>query len=345
VFALAAGPPQREGGSAGDRPAGVPREAAREAGAAGQRAGAVAGIPGLRFEPTGLTLLRPFEKDKVPVVLVHGLWSGPWSWAKAVEELEADPTLSARYQFWTYGYSTGDPILYSSHLLRQNLRAALRTFDPDGTNQAFERMVLVGHSMGGLLVKVMVQDSKTRLWEFFSTLPFEKLSGPPEDRELARQVLFFEPEPGVRRVVFIATPHRGSHLDHGALHLLGRRLVRVDDPLRRSFDRLVASNGREHLSPTFRNGLPSSVDQLKWEHPELMTLDALGVSPTVKLHSVIADERTPPRPGGTDGIVPYASSHLEVATSEALVHGTHLCQDNPRVIAELKRILAEHLRP
>src|SRR6478672_10458683 len=64
----------------------------------------VAGL--LRYEPTGLSLLRPYRRGRVPVVFVHGLWSGPWSWAPMVEALEADPDLRDRYQFWTFGYST-----------------------------------------------------------------------------------------------------------------------------------------------------------------------------------------------------------------------------------------------
>ena len=65
-----------------------------------------------RFEPTGLSLIRPCRPGKIPVVLIHGLWSNPWSWARMIGELEADATLRDRYQFWTFGYSTGDPIPY-----------------------------------------------------------------------------------------------------------------------------------------------------------------------------------------------------------------------------------------
>ena len=67
-----------------------------------------------RFEPTGLSLLRPYQRGKIPVVFVHGLWANPWSWSRMIESLEADAALRDRYQLWTFGYSTGDPIPYSA---------------------------------------------------------------------------------------------------------------------------------------------------------------------------------------------------------------------------------------
>ena len=159
-----------------------------------------------RYEPTGLSLLRPYRRGRVPVVFVHGLWSSPWSWAPMVEALEADPALRDRYQFWTFGYSTGDPIPYSAWLLRRDLDEVRRKFDPDGTDAAFDRMVVVGHSMGGLLAKMMVQDSGTRLWRLVSDRPFEELAGDPEDRDLFRRAL--SSSPGRRSAAWSSSPRR-----------------------------------------------------------------------------------------------------------------------------------------
>ena len=111
----------------GPTDAGAP--AARRTPSPARPAPAVADL--LRYEPTGLSLLRPYARGKVPVVFVHGLWSSPWSWQRMIGELEADPSLGDRYQFWTFGYSTGDPIPHSAVLLRRDLDEVRRKLDPE----------------------------------------------------------------------------------------------------------------------------------------------------------------------------------------------------------------------
>jgi pimeloyl-ACP methyl ester carboxylesterase len=300
----------------------------------------VAGL--FRFEPTGLSLLQPYRRGLVPVVLIHGLWSNPWSWSAMVEALEADPALRDRFQFWTFGYSTGDPIPYSAWLLRHDLDEVRRKFDPDRTDAAFDRTVVVGHSMGGLLAKMMVQDSGPRLWRLVSDRPFEELAGDPEDRALFHSALFFKPRSEVRRVVFIATPHRGSRVNRGRLEQLGTRLVRLQEPLRESFGRLTARNGPAFFNGRMREGLPTSIDELEWGSSILMALSELALAADVESHSIIADRHDPPRAGGGDGLVSYESAHLDGVASESLVSSGHLCQAHPAVIREVRRILAEH---
>jgi len=295
-----------------------------------------------RYEPTGLSLLQPYRRGQIPVVFVHGLWSNPWSWSPMVEVLEADVELRDRYQFWTFGYSTGDPIVYSASLLRRDLDEVRQKFDPDKSDTAFEQMVVVGQSMGGLLAKMMVQDSGTRLWQLVSDRPVDQLAGDPEDRDLFRRALIFKPRLEVRRVVFIATPHRGSRVAQGYLERLGSQLVRLPEPLSASYGRLLARNGPAFFKERLRKGLPTSIDELEWGSPILLGLFELGLPAEVKAHSIIADRRDPPRAGGSDGLVPYDSAHLDGVASESLVSSGHLCQDNPAVIREVRRILAEH---
>jgi hypothetical protein len=259
-----------------------------------------------------------------------------------IRELEADASIAERYQFWTFGYSTGDPLPYSAWLLRQAIEQSRAKFNRDSSDPAFDRMVLVGHSMGGLLAKMMVQDSKSRLWGLLSNRPFEQLAGEPEDVKLLRDGIFFKPIREIRRVIFIATPHRGSKIDDGPIKGLGAQLVRVTDPLRAAYDRLKRQNGPDFFIPPFRIGLPTSIDELKWQSPFLLTLCDPVLGPKVPFHSIIADRSNPPRPGGSDGLVPYASAHVEGAASELLITAWHLCQDHPQVISEVRRTLAEH---
>src|SRR5262249_62084154 len=103
--------------------------------------------------------------------------------------------LGRRYQFWTFRYTSGDSIPFSAHLLRQSLRRARRAFDPDGTDAAFDRMVVVGHSLGGILAKMMVQDSGTRPWQTVGARPIGQIGGPLERSRLPPPALCFPPLP------------------------------------------------------------------------------------------------------------------------------------------------------
>jgi pimeloyl-ACP methyl ester carboxylesterase len=296
-----------------------------------------------RREPTGLSLLHPYVRGKTPVVFVHGLWASPSCWRRMIEALEADPAFDGRFQFWTFGYSTGNPIPYSAYLLRRDLDEARRRLDPGKTDPAFDRMVLVGHSMGGLICRMIAVDSGDRLWRVTSDHPVGELTGAGEDLELMRDCLIFRAHPGVRRVIYIATPHRGSGLDRGSVQTIGTRLVRLPDALRSAHHRLVAENPPDFFREPFRNGLPKSIDELGWDSPILTGLSELAHPPALKVHAIIAVRPDAPPGDRTDGLVSYESAHVAGAASEKLVAAGHFCLDNPEVIGEVRRIFREHL--
>ena len=128
-----------------------------------------------------------------------------------------------RYQFWFFtSYDTGNPVLYSAALLREALRNALHKLDPPGVDPALSEIVVIGHSQGGLLTKAMVVDTGDRVWNAIANKPLDQIDLSPERRELLREAVFIKPVTNVRRVVFIATPHRGSYLtEYPVTELLG----------------------------------------------------------------------------------------------------------------------------
>ena len=293
----------------------------------------------------GLYMLHPYESGKIPVVLVHGLRSSPAAWMKVINDLRGDPVIRDRYQFWLFLYPTGTPFPASAAKLRAKLDELREVIDPSHADKALDRMVLVGHSMGGLISKMMIAQSGGDLWNLVARRPFEELQAKPEHREILRRIFFFEPHPSIARVVFIATPHRGSDLGDQFIGRLADRLIRLPSKLRLLYRELRMLNGVEFFTPEIlKGGLPSSIDELRPDNRLLTALARLPRRPGVPAHSIIGQvDPALPTELGSDGVVPYASAHLDWAESEVVVPGDHSCQDTPETIRELRRILERHI--
>jgi len=143
---------------------------------------------------------------------VHGTASSAVRWAELVNELQSDPLIWDRHQIWLYRYDSGNPIGFSAGVFRQALTETLQELDPEGRDPALQQMVVIGHSQGGLLTKLTAVDSGDRFWRNLSKKTFAEAKLDPDEREVLERSTFFTPLPFVKRVVFIATPHRGSYL-------------------------------------------------------------------------------------------------------------------------------------
>jgi len=288
----------------------------------------------------GLIMMHPYRPGRIPVVLVHGTASSPARWAEMINELTNDPSIEGRYQFGLFQYSTGQPILYSAMLLRRALVNIVKDLDPDGKDAALRQMVIAGHSQGGLLTKLMAIKSGNRFWENASSVPFDEVEMPDETRALLRGAMFFEPVPTVKRVVFIATPHRGSYQATGWVLNLINRLIRLPGTLVSQLGDLLTQPAFAQLQ---NSKLPSSVDNMSPGHPFLRALNDLAIDPGITAHSIIAVLGDGPITGKTDGVVAYESAHIEGVESEKVVRSGHSTQANPETINEMRRILREHI--
>ncbi|HSK31573.1 MAG TPA: alpha/beta hydrolase, partial [Candidatus Limnocylindria bacterium] len=243
-------------------------------------------------------------------------------------------------QFWLFQYNTGQPILYSTMLLRRALRSVLSEIDPLGEDDALRRMVMIGHSQGGRLTKLMAINSGNRFWDNVTDEPFDTFEMPADTRQLLHEGMFFEPVPTLRRVVFIATPHRGSYQATGWVLNLIRRFVTLPGTLVSQFQGLLQSPAFVH-SGTSR--LPNSVDNMSPGHPFLRALNDSPIDPKITAHSIIAVLGDGPVTGKTDGVVAYESAHIEGVASEVVVRSGHSTQGHPETVEEVRRILTEHL--
>jgi pimeloyl-ACP methyl ester carboxylesterase len=301
--------------------------------------------PAANLQHSGLYFTEAFDPKRIPVIMVHGLASDPHIWQNPMNEILADPVLRDRYQLWYFLYPTGMPVPATAMRLRRSIDAAIRTFDPEGDDPALRDIVLIGHSMGGLLSRMQVIDSGQDLWASYFTVPPENLWIDSRRRKMLTESLFFERSPYVDRTIFVATPHRGSQIADFSVVRWAVNFIRLPldvASLATEFAQLDVSFFNPALQKFDAFGT-RSVDNLSPQHP---LLDGLNRRPlTVPHHSIIGNRGKPgPLELSSDGVVPYNSAHLPTAASETIVPAPHSCVKEPEVAAEIVTLLHEHLK-
>ena len=294
--------------------------------------------------PTRLVALGPYRPGRFPVVLIHGTASSAGRWADMVNELLSDSQIREHFQFWFFSYDTGNPVPYSAMLLREALRDAVAKVDPSGRDPALRRMIVVGHSQGGLLAKMLVVDSGSNLWDAFSRKPLDDLSLPVETRDLARRIMFFEHSPFVSRIIFLATPQRGSFVAGFSVTQLIGRLIRLPLSLAQTIGNVLTTNADALAFDPTKTRIGNSVSGMTPGSPFITALAALPIAPGVAAHSIVSVNGNGPVESSDDGVVEYSSAHLPEAVSELVVRSGHSNQSNPQTIAEVRRILLLHLK-
>jgi len=293
--------------------------------------------------PNGLYLSQPYQPGRIPVVFVHGTFSNPAWWLEMFNTLRADPILRQKCQFWFFLYNSSAPILVSAADLRDALRDKITQLDPAGKDPALREMVVVGHSQGGLLTKLTAVDTGDSLVRALTGKDLDALGLPEERKAEARRLLMVEPVPAVKRVVFIATPHRGSILSTQWVRSLIKKLVTLPARIIKTTFTLHDYFTDDVKRMIGSSKVPTSIDGMSPDNPVLKTLADTPLAPGVVGHSIIAVKGDGDPQLGDDGVVAYTSAHLEGMQSEFIVRSGHSCQEHPFTIEEVRRILLEHL--
>ena len=288
--------------------------------------------------PGQLFALEPYRPGRIPVVFVHGTASSPARWAEMFNELQNDPRIRQQYQFWFFIYETGNPILYSALRLREALETALAEIDPRGQDPALRKMVIVGHSQGGLLTKLMVVELEDKVRDFFG-VPIDEMQVSSEARDLLNRLAAVHPLPFVRQVIFMATPHRGSYVAGNWIAQQVARLARLPRDLLRFSADVLRADPRLAIALQGRVG---SVYAMTPGSPLIRALAPTPLAPGVIGHSIIAVKGDGPVEEGSDGVVKYTSAHIDGVESELVVRSGHSVQSTPEGIEEVRRILREN---
>ena len=284
--------------------------------------------------PTGLRFLQPYDPERIPLVFVHGLMATDQMWLNVINDLEADPVLRGRYQYWEFGYPTGNPIAYSALKLREALAKVDKLYP---NHQGY---VLIAHSLGGVLSHMQVVTLRRENWERVVGEPAREIFKTLPPGSLLHRGLVFDANPRIKRVVFICTPHRGSKLAITPIAELGMRLITLPSHVAATINNSVT---KELSEVGVMSERPNVVTGLAPHSPTLKVLETVPVQ--APHHSIIGNRGRPdPLPESSDGIVGYWSSHMTQAQSEVVVPGPHGLVNYQQTIAELKRILKLHLK-
>jgi pimeloyl-ACP methyl ester carboxylesterase len=269
--------------------------------------------------------------------MVHGLDSTPATFAPMYFQLLQDPTIRENYQFWVFSYPSGYPYPYSASLLRRELDHVKRDF-PDHKN-----MVIIGHSMGSMISRLMVTDAGDKLWiKAFGHTPSEtKITG--HSRQLLLDTLVFSDRKEIDRAVFYSGPHRGSILATNWVGRIASRLVKmpglVADVRNAAFSVATAD-----VAGLAMQSAPNSIGTLSPANPFVVEVNKIPIAPRVPYHSIMGDRGKGDTPDSSDGVVAYWSSRLDGAVSEKIVPSGHSSHEHPEGIEEARRILLLHLK-
>ncbi|SMP59299.1 hypothetical protein SAMN06265222_106207 [Neorhodopirellula lusitana] len=295
----------------------------------------------------GLYMLEPYDPNRIPVLMVHGLWSSPLTWMDMFNDLRSFPEIRQRYQFWFYLYPSGQPFWISATQLRSDLFAMRQTFDATGQDRAIDNMVLVGHSMGGLISRMQTIDSGDDFWNLVTDQPREKLRGPPQDVNKLVSALDFRPNKSISRVITIGTPHRGSNLANTTVRWLAGKVIKLPKMAVSTSTRLTRANPgffRDTRLLTEAN----AVDSLAPDSPIFPVMLRAKKASQVRFHNIVGVLDDPPLLAGRkhrgDGVVEYASAKMDDVQSELVIDATHTnIHMTGKAIFEVRRILLEHI--
>jgi len=303
--------------------------------------------PAKASDVEGLYMVEPYDPNKIPVLMVHGLWSSPMTWMELFNDLLAYPEIRRHFQFWFYLYPTGEPFWLSANQLRHDLAEVRQVLDPHQANPIFQHVVLVGHSMGGLVSVMQTLESDDHFWNVLSEKPFEQWQADPKIRRRVAETVFFHPSPMIGRVITIGTPHRGSKFANEYTRFLARKLIRLPSNLLWIAHQLTVENPG-FFDNTELLTISTSIDSLAPDCPVFPALLEARRAPWTKYHNIVGvveeDWLLSAFSEYGDGVVSFESAQRDDFASELVVNADHVSvHAHPRTVLEVRRILLEHL--
>jgi len=294
----------------------------------------------------GLYMLEDYDPRKRPIVMIHGLGANPLNWARLSNAILGDPELRSRYQVWHIVYRTDAPVLIVRARVHSYLDQAWKALDPEGDDPARIGIVLVGHSMGGVVARMLCVEPGDALWDAAFAVPHQQLPVNAADAARIDSVFHFHAYPGVTRAIFLAAPHHGSP----AADAWWARMIRTFVGHRAEEAQVLWHLANEHpevlkegVRETYREAQLNSIYTLRVAQPVRLASQSMLPVAGIEYHTIAASLQGENPPG--DGFVPIDSAMLPGAASMLIVEGDHKLYENDVAIAEVLRILREDRAP
>lgn len=285
----------------------------------------------------GLYLTEEFDPAKTPVLLVHGLLSDPTAWDKMVALLKEDPQIHEQFQFWYYSYPTSIPTVPSAAMFRRHLDAAVEMVEQNYSYSMKRKLIVVGHSMGGILSKSLISDSKNLLWDAAFKVPASELELTKAQRKLVSEAFMFEHRDYVKAAIFIATPHRGSGLASNFVGKVGTAFVSRPEVIE-DLAKALAKQPDDKIQPAFKDFVShkvNSISTLRSNSPITQMLADLPTDSEVIFHTISGVKGQ--RQG--DGVVPVSSTFVAKARCECFIESGHNVHEKELAINLVKRLI------
>lgn len=297
-------------------------------------------VPGSRL---GITVSAPWDPAKIPLVLVHGLASSAEAWRELTNDILGSEELRGRYQIIHYTYATNETFLAAAARFRRELAEFLAVVKYDAS--VSPKLVLIGHSMGGLLAKSLAVDSGTTLWDTAFRVPAASLHAPETVRRTFEEAFILEPWSSVGLIVFMGTPQHGSDQADGLLGRLSAGLLHLPA----DYVNLTRELGRrdsQELQPDERSRFVSermtSVASLSPRSPLMQAYGKLPIVAGVPFHSIMGTAVRDARGRPSDGYVTVESARIPGSVSDTLLPIRHRQFDRAAPLNVVYRILREH---
>lgn len=292
-------------------------------------------------------MMQPYNPNKKIIILLHGLLSSPEAWINLANDIMGTDNLRNNYQIWQVYYPTNLPIIINNFNIKSSINSLLNKLDPKREDIATKNIAIIGHSMGGIIARLLVSDYDiTYLNNFLNNYNIKDNQRHSIVSKLFPYVVL-KPLHGVNRVIFLATPHRGANSYSFVVQFIARNIIST---IPNSIYNLIQSifSQKTRQKKGFSNNIYvqdldniNSIDSLNNKDP-LMDIfyKNISIGKNIKYNSIIANHNIKNSiEKSNDGYIPWTSSHLDGAQSEIIVNYNHSVQNSPKAIAEIRRIL------